>query len=100
MLAVPLLSVLSRWSVGPLSWFPPSSHLPTGFCDLGTLRRVHSGKQVWIFHMLRMYIAESKRDPGDSKTETQTLCLISFLPLGHTSSRRLVDVCNQMGGKK
>lgn len=84
-------------SVGPSVVGPSSSPLLTGFCNSGTIHDAHSGKQLWISHMLEMYIADSKRDPGDVKTETLMVCITVLLSRTHPFQ---VDIGNQMGRKE
>lgn len=83
MVAAPLLSAHTGWSVGPSVVGPSSSHLLTVFCQLGTIHAAHSGKQLWIFHMRKMYAADRKRDPGDLQTETLMACITVLLSRTH-----------------
>lgn len=83
----------------PLSWDPHPLMRSPESVSLGTNHDTHSGKQLWMSHVLEMDTADSKRDPVIGRRRHWRCALLLSSP-GHTFSSRLVDMGNGMGGKK
>lgn len=63
--------------MGPSVLAPWPFHLQTCLCSPSTMYLIHCRKL--LFHMLQIYIPESKRASNDLKTVMLTVCIITVL---------------------